>query len=123
MYVPITRKIIYSYDVIFDESFSSTLAYTSQTYAESVAMRLAVSYTSYATYSKEQTGNIITFTQFEVGNVSSETRDDVENGEYYDDDSVMPPLISKEEMDAMYYGNVSKDEYMYTEMGSVPSEL
>ena len=30
VYVPSTRRIIYSYDVVFDESFSSGLAYTSQ---------------------------------------------------------------------------------------------
>ena len=33
MYVPCTRKIISSYDVVFYESFSCALAYTSQTYA------------------------------------------------------------------------------------------
>ena len=33
VYVPSTRKIIYSYDVVFDESFSSALAYTSRTYS------------------------------------------------------------------------------------------
>ena len=32
VYVPSTRKIIYSYDVVFDESFSSALAYMSQPY-------------------------------------------------------------------------------------------
>ena len=31
LYVPSTRKIISSYDVVFDESFSRELAYTSQT--------------------------------------------------------------------------------------------
>ena len=33
VYVPSTRKIIYSYDVVFDESFSSVFVYTSQTYS------------------------------------------------------------------------------------------
>ena len=33
VYVPSTRKIISSYDVVFDESFSSALAYTSRTYS------------------------------------------------------------------------------------------
>ena len=32
VYVPITRKIIYIYDVVFDESLSSALAYMSQHY-------------------------------------------------------------------------------------------
>ena len=33
VYVPSTRKIISSYDVVFDESFSSALGYTSQPYS------------------------------------------------------------------------------------------
>ena len=45
VYVPSTRKIIYSYDVFFDESFSSALAYTSQPFSEAMAMRPAVTYT------------------------------------------------------------------------------
>ena len=38
-------------------------------------MRPSVTYTLYATYSKEQTGDIITFVQFEEGNLLSETCD------------------------------------------------
>ena len=34
VYVPSTRKIISSYDIVFDESFSIALAYTSQPYPE-----------------------------------------------------------------------------------------
>ena len=45
VYVPSTRKLISSYDVVFDESFSSTLAYTSRPYSEAMAMRSAVTYT------------------------------------------------------------------------------
>ena len=56
MYVPSERKIISSYDVVFDESVSSELAYTSRTYSEEIAMRPEVTYTLYATSSKEQTG-------------------------------------------------------------------
>ena len=33
VYVPSTRNIISSYDVVFDKSFSSALAYTSRTYS------------------------------------------------------------------------------------------
>ena len=68
MYVIGTRKIISLYDVIFYESFSSMLAYTPQPYAEAMAMRLYVSYTPCATSLREQTGDIITFTNFEEGN-------------------------------------------------------
>ena len=49
VYVPSTRKIISSYDVVFDEFFSSALVYTPQPYSEAMAMRLAVMYTPYAT--------------------------------------------------------------------------
>ena len=37
--VPSTRKVISSYDVLFDESFSSALSYTSRPYSEAMAMR------------------------------------------------------------------------------------
>ena len=69
MYVPSTRKIISSYDVVFDARFSSLLAYTSQPYLEAMAMRPAVTYTLYVTSSKEKTGDIITLAQFEEGNI------------------------------------------------------
>ena len=61
VYAPITRKIISSYNVVFDKRFSSALAYTPETYSEAMAMRPAVTYTPYATSLKEQTGDIITF--------------------------------------------------------------
>ena len=53
--------------IFFNESISSTLAFTSQPYAEAMDMRPAVICTSYATYLKEQTVDIIMFTQFEEG--------------------------------------------------------
>ena len=64
VYVPSTRKVIMSYDVVFDESFSSALSYTSRPYAEAIVMCTTVTYTPYATFSKEQTGDVITFAQF-----------------------------------------------------------
>ena len=64
MYLPRTRKIISSYDVVFDESISSALAYTSQPHSESMAVRLSMTYTTYDTSSEKQTGNVITFTSF-----------------------------------------------------------
>ena len=46
----------------------------------------------------KKTGNIITFTQFEMGNLLSETREDSESnekcGDESDDNSIMPPLLS-----------------------------
>ena len=44
------------------------------------------------------------FAQFEEENLLSETRDDAESGEKSDENSVMPLLISEEEMDAMDSG-------------------
>ena len=61
-----------------DKSFSSALSYTSRPYSEAMAMRTAVTYTPYATSSKEQTGDIITFAQFEEGNLINEATAHVE---------------------------------------------
>ena len=69
LYVQGPRKKISSYDVVFDESFSNALAYTSQPYSESMMMRPSVMYTPCATSSREQTRDIITFTQSEEGNI------------------------------------------------------
>ena len=61
VYLPSTRKVISSYDVVFEESFSSALSYTPRPYSELMAMRPEVTYTPCATSSGEQTGDIITF--------------------------------------------------------------
>ena len=76
MYIQITRKIISSYDVVFDESFSSVLAYMSQLYSEAMSMRPEVTYTPCATSLREQTGDIIMFAQFEEGGILTKTRND-----------------------------------------------
>ena len=52
VYIPIRRKIISAYDVVFDESFSIALAYMSQPYSEATAMRPEVMYTPYVTSSR-----------------------------------------------------------------------
>ena len=89
VYVPSTRKVILSYDVVFDESFSSALPYTSRPYAEAMAMRPAVTYTPYATSYKEQTGDVITFAQFEEGGLLNEIRNDTESGDESASESIM----------------------------------
>ena len=86
VYVPSTNNIISPYDALFYESFSSALAYTSRPYSEVIDMRQSMIYTPYATSSKEKTGNMITFAQFEEGYLSSETRDDAESGDKSDED-------------------------------------
>ena len=54
--------------------------------------------------------------QFEERNSLSDTSDDAESGDKSDDNSIMPQLISKEEIDVMDSGDGSEDEYMFTEM-------
>ena len=65
-------------------------------------MRPAVTYTTCATSSREKTGDIITFTQFEEANILTKILNDAESGE---DDSIMSPQLSKEDMDAMDSGD------------------
>ena len=96
VYVPSTRNVISSYGLVFGKSFSSALTYKSRPYAEAMAMRPTVTYTPYATSSKEQTGNLITFTQFEEGNWITETRNDTESGDKSDSESI---LMSKKYME------------------------
>ena len=79
-----------------------------------------VPYTLCATSSMGKTGDIITFMQFEERNLVSETREDVESGdesgnESYDN-SIMPPLLSEEESNALDSGDESDDEPISTEM-------
>ena len=81
-----------------------------------MAIHLALSYKPCAKYSKKKAVNIITFAQFEEGDSLSETRDDAERGDKSDDDSIMPPLISEEEMDVMDSGDESEDKPMSTEI-------
>ena len=76
VYVPITRKVISSYDLVFDESSSGALSFTSRPYSEVMVICPEVTYTPYATSLKEQTGDVITFTQFEEGNILTETLND-----------------------------------------------
>ena len=69
---------------MYDECFSSALSYTSRTYFEATAMRPTAKYTPYATYSKEKIDDVITFAQFEEGNLLTETRNDTESGDEAD---------------------------------------
>ena len=55
------------------------------------------------------------FAQFEEGNLLYENRNDAESGDKPDDNSVMSPLLSKEEMDVMDSGDESNDDTMSKE--------
>ena len=61
-----------------------------------MAMRPAVTYTPYATSSKEQTGDVITFAQLEEGNLLSKNRSDAESGDESDSESIM---MSEQDME------------------------
>ena len=52
-------------------------------------MRPAVTYTPYAKSSKEQTGDVITFAQFEEGDLLTETCKNTESGDESDSKSLM----------------------------------
>ena len=113
MYVPTTRKIISSYDVVFNERLSSALAYTSRLYSEAMAIRPSVTFIPCAS---RHTDNITTFAQFQESDILTETRDNAESGDEYDDDSTMPPLLSEEEIDAIDSGDESDNDLMSTDM-------
>ena len=116
VYVPSSRKIIYSYNVVFGETLSSALVYKSQPYSEAMAMNPAVTYTPCATYSREQTDDIITFANFEKGNMLTKTRNNTLSGDESNEDSIMPSLLSEENMNAMDYGDDSDHDLISTEM-------
>ena len=113
MYITSTRKIISSYDVVFDESSSIALAFTSPPYSEAMVMGPAVTYTPYGTSPREQTGDIITFAQVEEENIVTKTRNDAESGDESDNESNM---MSKQDMDAMNSGDESDNYLISTEM-------
>ena len=54
-----------------------------------MAMRPAVMYTPCATSLRGETGNIITFAQFEEGNILTKTHNDEESGDESDDKSIL----------------------------------
>ena len=66
---------------------------------KAMAIRPAVLYIPYATSSKEQTGDIITFSQFEEDNLLSESRNGTESCDKFDEDLTLLPLISEAKMD------------------------
>ena len=78
-------------------------------------MRTDVAYTPCSTSLREQTGDIIMFAQFEEVNISTKTRNDAESSDKSNDDSIMPPLLNKEEIDALDYVNESDHDIISTD--------
>ena len=79
-------------------------------------MCTSVTYTPCATSSRGQTGDIIMFTQFEEGGLLSETRNDAESSGKSDDNSIILPLLSEEEIDVMDSGDEPYDDPIYMHM-------
>ena len=75
-------------------------------------MRPAVTYTLHGTSPREQTGDVITFTQFEEGNIWTETRNDAESSDESDNESIM---MSEQDMDAINSGDESDHDLVSTE--------
>ena len=111
--VPSTRNIILLYDVVFDKSFSSALAYTSQPYSEAMVMRPEVTYTPSVMSLKEQTGDVITFAQFEEGNIITETRNDAESGNESKSKSI---TINEQDMENLDSNKQSDYDLISTDM-------
>ena len=81
-----------------------------------MAMCPSVSYIPCATSSKEQNSDIITFAHIEERNLLYESHEDAGIGDESDDNSIISPLPSEEEMDAMSSGDESDDEPISTDM-------
>ena len=76
-------------------------------------MRPAVTYTPYTTSSKEQTGNVITFAQFEEGNILIETRNNTESG---DESDRKPLMMNEQDMKNIDSNEKSDHDFISTEM-------
>ena len=79
-------------------------------------MRPDVTYTPCAAYLREKTCDIITFAQFEEGNISTKTCNDAESFDDSNEELIMPPLRSEEDMDAMGSGDNSDHDLISTEI-------
>ena len=78
------------------------LAYMSRPYSEAMAMRPAVMYTPYAMSPKEQNSDVITFAQFQEGNILTKTSNDAESGDESANESI---IMSEKNMDAINSGD------------------
>ena len=76
-------------------------------------MRPTLAYTPYATSLKEQTGDVITFSQFEKGDILTETRNDAESCDKSNNESVM---MSEQDMENINSGDESDHDIISTEM-------
>ena len=76
-----------------------------------MAMRPAVTYTLYAMSLKEQTGDVITFTQFDEENILTETCNNAESGDESDNESI---IMSEQDMENLNSGDESNHDLIST---------
>ena len=77
-----------------------------------MAMCPTETYTPYAKYSMERTGDVITFTQFEGGTLITETRKNTESGDESDRESIM---MSEKDMENLNEKEKLDDDLISTE--------
>ena len=77
-----------------------------------MSMSPAVTYTPYATSSKEKTGNVITFTHFEEGDLLTETCNGTESGDKSNSKSIM---MSEQDMENLDEKEEFDDDLISTE--------
>ena len=75
-------------------------------------MRPAVMYTPYAMSSKEKTGDVLTFAQFEEGHLLTETLNDTESGDKSDSKSLM---MNEQDMENLNSNEKSDHDLISTE--------
>ena len=78
-----------------------------------MAMHPVVTYTPYATSSKEQTSDVITFAQFEEENILTETCNDAESSDESDIESIM---MREQDMENLYSNEQSDHDLISTEI-------
>ena len=81
-------------------------------YSEAMAIHPAVTYTLNATSSKEQTGDVITFAQFEEGNLLTENCNDTESSDESYSESIM---MSKQDIENIDEKEMFDDDHISTE--------
>ena len=78
-----------------------------------MAMRPVVPYTPYVTSLKEKTGDVITFAQFEEGDILTETCNDAESSDESNNESIM---MSEQYMENINSSDESDHDHISTEM-------
>ena len=78
-----------------------------------MAMRPEVTYTPYATSSREQTGDVIAFAKFQGGDILTETRNGAESGDKSDNKSIM---MSEQDMENLDSNEQSDHDLISMEM-------